>query len=153
MVAHLVRTIIYEFELVCLLYLETASLREVELGRTGRPVDARWHRAGAIGLHREIIAFGVERLDEWSINLQGRFATRKDDESAVAASLQASGYDVLGAHLPIAGEVGVAKGTPQVASAHADKYGWTAAPSSFALQRIKYLVYSIHRYTVLTSIH
>lgn len=48
--------------------------------------------------------------------------------------------DVYQSHLLVRREVGVAETAFQVASAHANEYGWATCPSSLALEGIKYLV-------------
>ena len=144
MVAHLVLTIEYQFQLIYLSYNKLPTLGEIYLWRTGNPVDAFRNGMGSVGFHREIIACLMKSCYKLLINLQRRFATRKDDESAFATLFQAFGQDVVCTHFPVATEISIAERAFQVASAHPDEYRWSAHPSAFTLQRIEYFVNFIH---------
>ena len=133
MVAHLVLTIEYQFQLIYLSYNKLPTLGEIYLWRTGNPVDAFRNGMGSVGFHREIIACLMKSCYKLLINLQRRFATRKDDESAFATLFQAFGQDVVCTHFPVATEISIAERAFQVASAHPDEYRWSAHPSAFSI--------------------
>ena len=63
----------------------------------------------------------MQELDEFRIYLQGWFATCKNNKAAIATLLQARSQDVLGAHLLISLEIGIAERTFQIAAAHTNK--------------------------------
>ena len=144
MVAHLVLTIEYQFQLIYLSYNKLPTLGEIYLWRTGNPVDAFRNGMGSVGFHRKIITSLMKSCYKLLINLQRRFATRKDDESAFATLFQAFGQDVVCTHLPVATKIGIAERAFQVASAHPDEHCRSAHPSAFTLQRIEYFVNFIH---------
>ena len=143
-IAYFVGAVKDQFQLIHLLQGKFAALREVQLRRTGNPVDALRNHVGAVGFHRKIISLLMQEMDEFRIHLQGWFATGKNDEAAIAALLQARSQDVLGAHLFISLEIGITERTFQIAAAHTNKHGWSARPSSFSLKGIEYLVNFIH---------
>ena len=86
----------------------------------------------------------MQETDEFRIHLQGWFATGKNNKAAIATLLLALSQDVLGAHLLISLEIGIAERTFQIAAAHTNENSWSARPSSFSLKGIEYLINFIH---------
>lgn len=144
MVADLMFAIEYQLQFIYLLHYRFPTLGEIYLWRTGHPVNSFRNGMGSVGFHREIIACLMKSCYKLLINLQRRFATRKDDESAFTTLFQAFGQDVVCTHLPVATEISIAERAFQVASAHPDEHCRSAHPSAFTLQRIEYFVNFIH---------
>ena len=144
MVADLMFAIEYQLQFIYLLHYRFPTLGEIYLWRTGNPVDTFRNGMGSVGFHRKIITSLMKSCYKLLINLQRRFATRKDDESAFATLFQAFGQDVVCTHLPVATKIGIAERAFQVASAHPDEHCRSAHPSAFTLQRIEYFVNFIH---------
>ena len=53
---------------------------DILFGRDGQPVKVRWWHVGSIAFHRHLVAGFVQTVDEWFVDLQGGFASCKDDE-------------------------------------------------------------------------
>jgi hypothetical protein len=90
----------------------------------------------------------VEGVEERFVHLQGWFASCEDHHlpSLVGyiVEVESFGYDFVGGHLCIFGEIRVAPRAAEVASAETDEDRRDAGVGSFALQGIEYFVNAIH---------